>query len=140
MRLVLLNFHAMQQLRRIGTSAKTMKLSPQDLAKRIPDAFISSIPILIPLLDLSDPYVMRAGVLGIIGEIYVQRLTKMNNAVADKKLIDMRDKFADILEQHIHDVNGIGPLGLFLFVGLDSDANAYCTRFDGSFSLHHSKT
>ena len=30
----------------------------------------------------------------------------MNNA--DKKVVDMRDKFADILEQHIHDVNGIG--------------------------------
>ena len=61
---------------------------------------------MIPLLDLSDPYVMRAGVLGVIGEIYIQRLTKMNNA--DKKVVDMRDKFADILEQHIHDVNGIG--------------------------------
>ena len=79
----------------------------QDLAKQIPDAFVSSIPILIPLLDLSDPYVMRAGVLCVIGEIYVQRLTKMNNN-ADKNMVDMRDKFADILEQHVHDVHGIG--------------------------------
>ena len=67
---------------------------------------MSSIPILIPLLDLSDPYVMRSAVLSVIGEIYVQRLTKMNNA--DKKIVDLRDKFADFLEQHMHDVNGIG--------------------------------
>ncbi|XP_046850199.1 condensin complex subunit 1-like isoform X2 [Xenia sp. Carnegie-2017] len=72
-----------------------------DLASRIPEHIMSNLSLLLCHLD-NEPYCMRNGVLGVMGQLIVLRLNGNN---LDDNMKKTRDKILDHLESHIHDVN-----------------------------------
>ncbi|XP_071805504.1 condensin complex subunit 1-like [Asterias amurensis] len=72
-----------------------------ELSEKIPSLMLPSISLLLCHLD-GESYTMRNGVLGVLGEIVIQVLSKDG---LDKKAKNTRDQLLDKLEDHIHDIN-----------------------------------
>ncbi|CAH1774609.1 unnamed protein product [Owenia fusiformis] len=72
-----------------------------ELAERIPAIMLPSISVILGHLD-GESYMMRNGVVGVMGEIVMKVLSKED---LDDKLKATRDQFLDKLEDHIHDVH-----------------------------------
>ncbi|XP_022111340.1 condensin complex subunit 1-like isoform X2 [Acanthaster planci] len=72
-----------------------------ELAEKIPGLMLPSISLLLCHLD-GESYTMRNGVLGVLGEIVIQVLSKDG---LDRKAKSTRDQLLDKLEDHIHDIN-----------------------------------
>ncbi|KAK6964823.1 condensin complex subunit 1 [Biomphalaria glabrata] len=82
------------------TAAKNYAGFMVELSERLPSIVLAYVPVVIDLLD-KEPYTLRNGVLGMLGEIIVRYLSKET----DDKLRITRDHFLDKLENHITDVN-----------------------------------
>uniref|UniRef100_A0A183BDA3 Condensin complex subunit 1 n=1 Tax=Echinostoma caproni TaxID=27848 RepID=A0A183BDA3_9TREM len=73
-----------------------------DIAAAYPQLGQSILPLLRPRLD-EDPYQMRNCVLGIIGEVLPMFARREQ---LDPKESLQRDRLMDLLQEHVHDVNG----------------------------------
>ncbi|KAF5403350.1 Condensin complex subunit 1 [Paragonimus heterotremus] len=73
-----------------------------EVANAYPTLAQSILPLLRPRLD-EDPYQMRNCVLGIIGEILSSFARREH---LDPKESLQRDRLMDLLQEHIHDING----------------------------------
>lgn len=83
------------------SGTRNLNLFLVQLAESIPETIIPAIDMLIAHLS-GDSYSMRICVVGVLGEIVLNVLTKEN---LDENLKKMRDEYLDCLEEHIHDVN-----------------------------------
>ncbi|KAH9513584.1 Condensin complex subunit 1 [Bulinus truncatus] len=83
------------------TAAKAYGGFMVELSEKIPSVVLAYVPLVIKLLD-DEPYTLRNGVLGMLGEILIKFLTKDN---LDDKMRAARDNYFDKLKTHIIDVN-----------------------------------
>uniref|UniRef100_F6VSZ2 Condensin complex subunit 1 n=1 Tax=Ciona intestinalis TaxID=7719 RepID=F6VSZ2_CIOIN len=87
---------------RDSSSTKTICSFIVELSYYLPDAVLLNISLLLPRMD-EESYMMRNSVLGAVGEIIIQCLSKEG---LDEKSKQARDQFLDILYDHANlDVN-----------------------------------
>ncbi|XP_015481464.1 condensin complex subunit 1 isoform X2 [Parus major] len=121
-----------QDLAREASGVKGYATFISELAEQIPTLVLSNMSVLLPHLD-GESYMMRNAILAAMAEVLVQVL---NGDQLEEAARGTRDKFLDILQAHVCDINSfVRSRVLQLFTRIVQRKALPLTQFQSAVSL-----